>query len=51
MERISDEDLASVREYAADSFMFAPPPFKTVSGELLLMMADELTARRKADKQ
>jgi hypothetical protein len=48
LNRISDDDLASIRDYASDSFMTAPPPFKTVSGELLLMMADELIERRKA---
>lgn len=49
MQRISDEDLASIRDYAADSFMSAPPPFKTVSGDILYLMTLELTALRNGD--
>lgn len=46
---ISDDDLKLLNEYAADSLWSDPPPFKTVSGDLLLMMTDELIRRRAAD--
>lgn len=46
MDRVSDETLEILRQYSADSFLSAPPPFLSVSGDILYEIVTELQERR-----